>query len=135
MKSLNSIKKITLVTLLGAMLALGSGISNAHAVETNPDGYEVPDLTGYLKAPKEPMVDASKEDDGVKETRVQLWYKDHEGSRDKVFKYMKRDTVWAYGVKKSGEQSYAIVDSDCDGDYDEKYGGKEYFNIPSCLET
>ena len=49
MKNLNTIKKITLVTLVGTMLALGAGFSDAHAMGSNPDGYAVPSLEGYIK--------------------------------------------------------------------------------------
>ncbi|MCG2717245.1 MAG: hypothetical protein L6408_00215 [Nanoarchaeota archaeon] len=131
---MKSIKKITLVTLLGATLAIGAGISKSHAMESNPDGYSVPDMAGYLKWPKEPMVDDDKEPDGIKETRLQKWSKDHVDGRDIVIKHFKDDIIWAYAIKKAGEPGYVIVDSDCDGDYDEKYGPKEEFFLPDCLK-
>ena len=152
MKNLKLWQKIGLLGLIGLPLALGlgftpkknSGLENtifntqtitmttAQAQETNPQGYEVPDLTGYTKV-KEGYLDKDKIKDDIKETFVEI-FKGPEG--DFIMKYQTQGRIWAWGKLKGSKDPgrYGFVDSDCDGVFDKKYVAGEEFDIPQCVK-
>ena len=131
MAKINSFKRAVLAALLVTpMLILGpTQISKAQAYETNSAGYEVPDLTGYKKLGQ---VWKDIDEDGTKETLFMVY----QNSADNfITQYNSNGHVWAWGVikdRKAGD-GYAIVDSDCDSVYDQKYIGDDAFVFPACL--
>lgn len=148
MKSLKLWQKAGLVVAIVGGLTLGGltpkydskgleskipsiGMSTAEAKEVNPQGYEIPDLTGYTKI-KEGYLDLDRTKDGVKETFIEIF----KGPDNFIMKYTSNGKTWAWGKLKSSSdpQRYAIIDSDCNGVFDEKYLGDEGFHMPECLE-
>lgn len=153
MKNLKLWQKAGLATLVALPLALGLGfnfnknskglesklpsigISVAEAKEVKTEGYEVPDLTGYTKT-KEGYLDLDRTQDGIKETFVEI-FQDPNGKV--ILKYQTKGKTWAWfyagnpSDRKDTINNYTIVDSDCDGIFDEKYGSERYY-VPKCLE-
>ena len=128
----NFLKKAALATLIVAPLLITAPTltPTAHAYETNPAGYEVPDLTGYEKLGQ---LLHDEDGDGKKETIFTIYRND---SGNFITTYSTSGRVWAFGKfrHRGDTQGMVIVDSNCDGVFDQKYSADEEFSLPSCLK-
>lgn len=147
MKNLSLWQKAGLATLVALPLALGLGfnfknnsgleskilprISMSTAEAKTIEGYEVPDLTGYTKI-KEGYLDLDRTKDGIKETFVEIF----KGSNDYIMRYTTKDKTWALAKLKSSKdpRRYAVVDTNCDGEFDAINLGKKPMYLPKCLK-
>ncbi len=116
-------------TITAIEKGLEAKVAVAQAFETNPSGYEVPDLTGYRKI-AEGLLD--KDDDGVKETILEI-YQNNEGLY--ITRYITDGFCWGWGRfrNRNDKEGIIIVDSDCDGVFDRKYAALEVLFLPDCL--
>lgn len=96
--------------------------------------YIPPDLTDFQL---EKEFDSDGDDDGIKETHVRL-YKNY--SDDSISSMTTNDKLWAWSLDTNGDDdrdkanNYIIVDSDCNGRFDKKYGLSEKCPLPSCAK-
>ncbi len=105
------------------------GMSVAEAKTTNPDGYEIPNLTGYHFV-REVDLDVSDKIPG-KETKAELWKND---GGDSILKLKFKGEAYGYSyVKNNKKEGYGLIASKQKGVYDEKYGLTENIEIPERL--
>ncbi|MBU4501839.1 MAG: hypothetical protein KKA79_04550 [Nanoarchaeota archaeon] len=144
MKNLSLLKKATLLTLVGLPLALGLGfttkqnsqglesripsigMNTAQAKEENPEGYEVPDLTGltpyakgFLKSEPKVFVERFFTKDGGRAARFSY----DNGKERKTFAY-------AIDSDKVAPGDYTIYDGNGDSIFESKYNIEEEFDVP-----
>ena len=106
--------------------------AGAFAVEV-ARGFPAPDLEDYL------LVEEGGTDgdgDGTSETLVAR-YRDAAG--DKIFSLTTKGRLWAWSREQHGggtsiERNYVLRDSNCDGNFDERYSLDERFTLPDCLK-
>ncbi|MDP2908042.1 MAG: hypothetical protein Q8O03_08990 [Nanoarchaeota archaeon] len=145
MKNLKLWQKAGLATLVALPLALGIGftpnynsglesklpaigISVAEAKEVNPQGYQVPDLTGltpyqkgYLK--EEPIVYVERfVVDGRLIARMSV--------NGKIFAY-----DFNPNTRQLSPDAYIIVDTDGDGKFESKYFVGENIDVPTWVKS
>jgi len=128
------IRNAGLVTLLGATLSLGLGM-NANAKEVNPNGWNVPSLEGYTKVREKWQDGDDDPNTGVdgKETLYEIFNKEGTGIITK-YSTAKATFAWAKAKNPFDPDAYIIIDSDCDGVFEEKYNFNETFNMPGCAK-
>lgn len=116
--------------LMGIVLSSFLGYPRqCHALETNPDGYQVPDLSG-LKPYETSMHDGNKTIPG-KETYVEK-YKLPTGK--KIVRLSINNKTFAYSIKEPNQKEwYAIRDAEGNGRFTEKYHHGEEFDVPEWL--
>jgi len=148
MKGLKTWQKMGLVAAIVSGLTLGGltpkysskglesklptiGVSVAEAKETNPQGYQIPDLTGlqpyqkgYLKEEPTVLVERFNMPNGTYVGRLSV--------NGKVFAYDIDPTKTPDTVSK---YSYAIVDTNGDGTFETKYSVGENFDVPSWVKS
>jgi len=150
MKGLKTWQKMGLVAAIVTGLTLGGltpkysskglesklptiSISVAEAKETNPQGYQVPDLTGlevvggkgkYLKSEPKVYAEGFYTKDGGRVVRMSY----DNGKEKKVF---------AYGIDHDTKtpMDYTICDTDGDGLFETKYQLGEEYNIPEWVKS
>ncbi len=80
--------------------------------------------------------DGDGDGDGVKETHI-MRYLNRAG--DSVFSMASGEQLWAWSLNTNGSdetdlnKNYVILDSNCDGIFDEKYRLDEEFHVPECI--
>lgn len=107
------------------------GMSVAEAKETNPQGYQVPDLTGlqpyqkgYLKSEPKVYIERFFTQDGGRVTRGSY----DNGKERKVFSY-------EIDHDKTSPIDYGIIDTDGDGIFETKYCPGERVEIPDWVKS
>ena len=96
-------------------------------------GFPPPDLGDYL------LIEEGGSDgdgDGTNETLV-VRYRDPSG--DKIFSLTTKGRLWAWSREDQTagtdiERNYVLRDSNCDGNFDERYSLDEQFKVPDCLK-
>jgi len=147
MKKLKTWQKAGLITALVGGLTLGGytikknsglegklisiGMSTANAMEVNPEGYEVPDLTGI-----EPdATDYSETEKGlvfkIEAFKSEDWIT---GLGQSIYRFSRDGKIFGYFITKSFKVPYFIIDNDGDGIFESKYGAKEAFPMPKWVE-
>ena len=134
MKISENIRNAGLVTLLAATLSLGLGM-NANAMEENPNGWPVPSLEGYTKVKGKWEDGDDNPNTGVdgKETLSEIFMKEGTGVITK-YSTAKATFAWAKASNPFDPDAYIIIDSDCDGVFEEKYTFNETFDMPDCAK-
>jgi len=149
MKGLKTWQKMGLVAAIVSGLTLGGltpkysskgleskipiTMSVAEAKETNPNGYQIPDLTGlevvggkgqYLKSEPKVYVEGFYTKDGGRVTRISY----DNGKERKVF---------GYGIDRdrTAPLDYGIYDMDGDGIFESKYGPYENVDVPDWVKS
>ena len=117
----------TAYLLCGVVATMGS----AKAVEQG--AYTPAAMDGFVKVQE---YDADGNEDGTRETRIRR-YRNLDG--DKVFDMVTQGKLWAWSLDSYGdddtdlEKNYVIRDSNCDGEFDERYTIDAEFKVPPCL--
>ena len=115
--------------LAPALLAL-SVAKPVKAVEAGK--FMPPSLDGFTLTSDE---HADGDGDGKKETHVRH-YKNPRG--DRLFNMTTKGVRWAWSEQShagaESDRNYVIRDSNCDGEYDQKYNLDEEFHVPDCLK-
>jgi len=98
--------------------------------------FQPPSLEGYTLS-EEKMLDKDKIKDGVKETKLEIYVN---AAGQKIGKYSTNGKTWEWAIKSvqdvnDNTHNYAIRDSNCDGQFDERYAftGEEVY-LPDCLK-
>lgn len=118
-------------TFLFIMLFLVS-IIPLHAMEKGV--FKPPSQEGFIYE-KEFNVDV--DEDGIGETHVTKYVN---AEKVIIYKYTTEGKTWAWGRSKPRSEdrsditkNFAIMDSNCDDDFDERYRVDEEFYLPDCM--
>ena len=115
--------------LVGVVGGTGLLPKTARAMERNPNGYPVPDLSG-LRPYQTLHHDVNAKIPG-KETFVERFKLANGG---KAARGSINGRIYVYSVKETPNSSwYAVLDSNGDGRFDAKFSQGEEFNVPDWL--
>lgn len=126
MKKNNLIKKISMgAGILALSTIIGSGI--CYSKETNPQGYEIPDLSQAEKAGTR-YDDLTDKIDGAETCVEQYRFKSEKDGLNylRISKVSVNEKVFLYGIQNfKTDDVYAIADLDGDGIFETKYDNNE----------
>jgi hypothetical protein len=116
-----------LLVIVG-ILGIGAVAGTAEATRFNP-----PKLDGYSLSDEH---DADGDGDGVKETHIQRYFN---SNGDSIYSMTTNGHLWAWSLETKGESTggpmnYVIIDSDCDGVFDEVYSLDDVYYLPDCVK-
>ena len=121
-------------SLGSVLLATAVGLAVLTAGTSGQATFTAPGLQAY-RLQKAYQQDA--DGDGVEETHVHR-YRSRVG--DQVLSLSARGQVWAWTLDTANDDdadimaNHVIRDSDCDGNFDQRYGLHEPYRLPVCLQ-
>jgi len=105
---------------------------NTPAAAVDKGDYSAPVMDGFALTSEE---DGDGDGDNVNETHIRHYSND---AGDRVFSMTTKDKLWAWSREShdgvDSDQNYVIRDSDCDGQFDERYSLDEQFHLPDCVK-